>query len=86
MEMRTARCVRTFAAWCPMRQVLASSYRVPMCSEVEDLSDQRLAEWLLGAESSARADAWARLVDAFGWGEASRRWLAAFAASDAAET
>ena len=54
--------------------------------EVEDLSDQRLAEWLLDADSSARADAWARLVEAFGRHEASRRWLAAFAASDAAET
>jgi hypothetical protein len=54
--------------------------------EVEDLSDQRLTEWLLGADSSARADAWARLVDALGSHEASRRWLAAFAASDATET
>lgn len=54
--------------------------------EVEDLSDQRLAEWLLDADTSARADAWARLVEALGRHEASRRWLAAFAASDAAET
>jgi hypothetical protein len=54
--------------------------------EVEDLSDQRLATWLLGAEESARADAWARLVAVLGAPEASRRWLAAFAASDAAET
>lgn len=38
-----------------MPQGLASSYRVPMCFAVEDLSDQRLAEWLGGADSSARA-------------------------------
>lgn len=69
-----------------MHQGLASSYRVPMCLEVEDLSDERLAEWLRGADSSTRADAWARLVDALGRREASRRWLTAFAASDAAET
>jgi hypothetical protein len=54
--------------------------------KVEDLSDQRLAEWLLDADASARADAWARLVEALGRNESSRRWLAAFAASDAAET
>jgi hypothetical protein len=54
--------------------------------EVEDFSDERLAEWLRGADSSARVDAWARLVEALGRHEASRRWLAAFAASDAAET
>jgi hypothetical protein len=54
--------------------------------EIEDLSDRRLATWLLGAEESDRAVAWARLVAAFGAPEASRRWLAAFAASDAAET
>jgi hypothetical protein len=54
--------------------------------EVEDLSDRRLAKWLLGADESDRADAWARLVAALGAPEASRRWLAAFAASDAAET
>ncbi|MDX2378938.1 MAG: hypothetical protein QNM02_04180 [Acidimicrobiia bacterium] len=54
--------------------------------EVEDFSDERLAEWLLGAELSDRADAWALLVEALGRQEASRRWLAAFAASDAAET
>ena len=53
--------------------------------EVEDLSDQRLAEWLLDADPFARADAWARLVEAFGH-ETSRHWLAAFAATDAAET
>jgi hypothetical protein len=53
---------------------------------VEDLSDQRLAEWLLDADPSARAGAWARLVEAFGRHEASRRWLADFAATDAAET
>ncbi len=57
-----------------------------MRSKGEALSDQRLAEWLVDADSSARADAWARLVEAFGRHEASRRWLAAFAASDAAET
>jgi hypothetical protein len=54
--------------------------------EVEDLSEQRLATWLLCAEEPARADAWARLVAVLGAPEASRRWLAAFAASDAAET
>ena len=69
-----------------MHQVRASSYAVAMRFEVEDLSDQRLAEWLLGADPSARADAWARLVEALGRHEASRRWLAAFAASDASET
>ena len=57
-----------------------------MFFEVEDFSDQRLAEWLRRADSSARADAWARLVEAFGRHEASRPWLAAFAASDADET
>jgi hypothetical protein len=57
-----------------------------MCFGVEGLSDQRLAEWLRCADSSARADAWSRLVEALGRHEASRRWLAAFAASDAAET
>jgi hypothetical protein len=54
--------------------------------EVDDLSDARLAEWLLGAELSARANAWERLVKGLGRSEASRRWLAAFAASDAADT
>jgi hypothetical protein len=63
-----------------------ASYCVPMGFEVEDLSDQRLTAWLLSAEESARADAWVRLVAALGAPEASRRWLAAFAASDAAET
>jgi hypothetical protein len=43
--------------------------------EVEDFSDERLAEWLRGADSSARVDAWARLVEALGRHEASRRWL-----------
>jgi hypothetical protein len=45
-----------------------------------------LVEWLRGADSSARPDAWARLDEALGRHEASLRWLAAFAASDAAET
>lgn len=71
--------------WCRSAPSPAS-YRVIMRSEVEDLSDQRLAEWLLDADPSARADAWVRLVEAFGRHEASRRWLAAFAATDAAET
>jgi hypothetical protein len=57
-----------------------------MCVKVEDFSDERLTEWLRGANSSARVDAWARLVEALGRPEASRRWLAVFAASDAAET
>lgn len=63
-----------------------SSYGVTVGIEVEDLSEQRLTEWLISADSSARVDAWTRLVDAFGRDEASRRWLAVFAASDAAET
>jgi hypothetical protein len=71
---------------CPQCTTPASSYHVPMRIEVEDFSDERLAEWLRGADSSARVDAWARLVEALGRHEASRRWLAAFAASDAAET
>lgn len=54
--------------------------------EVEVLSDQRLTEWLISADSSARADAWTRLVEALGRDEASRRWLTVFAAFDAAET
>jgi hypothetical protein len=63
-----------------------SSYYVPVGVEVEFLSDQRLTEWLISAGSSARADAWTRLVEVLGCDEASRRWLAVFAASDAAET
>jgi len=54
--------------------------------EVEVLSEKLLTEWLISADSSERADAWTRLVDALGRDEASRRWLAVFAASDAAET
>jgi hypothetical protein len=57
-----------------------------MCFKVEDFSDERLTEWLRRADSSARVDAWVRLVEALGRHEASRRWLAVFAASDAAET
>jgi hypothetical protein len=64
----------------------ASSYRVRMHVEVEALTDQRLTEWLIGADSSKRADAWTRLVETLGRDEASRRWLTAFAAFDAAET
>ena len=69
-----------------MHQALTSFYRVSMPFDVEDRSDQRLADWLLGADTSARVDAWAHLVETLGRREASRRWLAAFAASDAAET
>jgi hypothetical protein len=57
-----------------------------MSFDVGDLSDQQLAGWALGADTSARADAWERLVETLGRHEASRRWWAAFAASDAAET
>ena len=54
--------------------------------EVDEFKDRRLAKWLLGAEKSDRADAWARLLAALGAPETSCRWLATFAASDAAET
>jgi hypothetical protein len=54
--------------------------------EIDDLSEGHLAKWLVEAEESDRAEVWARLVAEFGAAEASRRWLAAFAASDAAET
>ena len=54
--------------------------------EVEVVTDQQLTEWLIGADSERRADAWTRLVEALGRDEASRRWLTAFAAFDAAET
>jgi hypothetical protein len=57
-----------------------------MSFDVEDLSDQQLAGWALRVDTSARADAWARLFETLGRREASRRWWAAFAASDAAET
>jgi hypothetical protein len=67
-------------------QVLETSYCVPVDVEVEVLSDERLTEWLISADSSARADAWSRLVDVLGRDEASHRWLAAFAAFDAADT
>jgi hypothetical protein len=75
---------RDVVSYCiePSRRRTVSLMRL----EVEDLSDQRLAEWLMDADSSARADTWACLVEASGRHEASRRWLAAFAASDAAET
>lgn len=65
---------------------LAPSYGVRMGVEVEVLTDQQLTEWLIGADSERRADAWTRLVEALGRDEASRRWLTAFAAFDAAET
>ena len=62
------------------------SYCVAVGVEVEFLSDERLTEWLISASLSERSDAWTRLVEVLGSDEASRRWLAVFAASDAAET
>jgi hypothetical protein len=54
--------------------------------QVEALTEEPLTEWLIGAGPSERADAWSRLVHTLGRAEASRRWLASFAAFDAAET
>ena len=67
-------------------QVHETSSRDPVDVKVEVLSDERLTEWLISADAPARADAWSRLVDVLGRDEASHRWLAAFAAFDAAET
>ena len=67
-------------------QVLETSYCAHVDVEVEVLSVERLTEWLISADVPARADAWSRLVDILGRDEASHRWLAAFAAFDAAET
>lgn len=67
-------------------QNLDASYAEHVDVEVEVLSDEQLTEWLLSADAPARTDAWIRLVDVLGRDGASHRWLAAFAAFDAAET
>lgn len=53
---------------------------------IDDLTTRGLTAWLTTADPATRADAWDRLVATVGADEASRRWLAAFAATDAAET
>ena len=63
-----------------------ASYSEHVDVEIEVLDDEQLTEWLISADTQARAAAWSRLVHVLGRDEASDRWLAAFAAFDAAET
>jgi hypothetical protein len=59
---------------------------VVMTSPLCDLEPAALARHLAALDVEARADAFAELARLLGASEASRRWLAAFAASDATET
>ena len=66
--------------------ILETSYCAHVVVAVDVLSEERLTEWLISADSSARAAAWSRLLEVLGGQASSRRWLASFAAFDAAET
>jgi type IV secretory pathway VirD2 relaxase len=52
----------------------------------EEGTDEVSAEVVRAADEAERARIWADLVDEFGSTEASRRWMAIFAATDAPRT